>query len=217
MKKIKILVQPRFTYSDGLLSFFPIVKDKIVQGESFCLNFRVTNVSDSFIDKIVLKNIKISSAENHKGIHFFKKEYLVKDLNPGESKLIKISDFGTYLRGLAFLQMDLVSSDGTDVTTFQNNSFKSGEEIECINEFSDFFFITSISEHEQEKSNYWLLFLTVLIVLTTVVIPFTNFIQGQKYKSGLVNFCKDNPDKEVYTTMDKNEFKKCSQILKQYD
>jgi len=214
MSQIKILIQPKFTYSNGPLSFLPLTKNSIVQGEPFCLNFKITNISNIFIDKIAIKNIKIGSAENHRGIHLFTKEYSVKDLNPGESKLIKISDFGTYLRGLALIKLDLVSDDGSDVVVTQSNIFKSGEEVEFVNEFNDFFFITSISEHEQEKSNYWLLFLTVLIVLTTVVIPFANFIQGQKYSSGLVNFCKNNPDKEVYTTLSKNELKKCSQIIK---
>lgn len=211
--KYKVTIEPRFAYASGLLSFFSVQKEKVVQGDTFKLGFKITNIGELPIKNILIKNIKINPADGVVMRHSFKKEFIVDLLNPKDNQTIWVSDFGTDLCGLAYLSLDIQpDKDGDIIETYQVNRFNSDEDKANDNSWVDFFYIKSSGEHTQENNNIVLVFLTLALLILGLAPIFNNVIDAY-FESKAVETCRQGPVGVVTVTRGGVEVD-CSEYLK---
>lgn len=181
-----VSIEPRFVYSNGILSKFKLPKTTLVQGDVFKLGLKITNTGEQPISSFTIKDIEISSAGGQKIFHLFKKEYATGILNPNDEKILWISDFGTDMFGLATINLNITPPTEQHIDTYQINRFNSEEEKHFTDSWTDFFYVKSSHEHIQEQTNNFLLALALATMLVALTPFFSQYIEDRRINE--INF-----------------------------
>ncbi len=151
----------------------PIINNKEygfgIQGKIFDFDIKLTNELNSPSPKFKIVAVKLTAPkdqnfnENFNGVSF-----VVPELNPNQSIIIHVGKYGHFMFGLVNVHI-IVQPDNpsTPIKLLQKNPFTGQYTANSINEWFDFFYIKSLNEHEQEKTNIRMLLLTIVIASLT--------------------------------------------------
>lgn len=182
----------------------------VIQTIPFKCGIKITNIGGSPFKGAEIKNIEIKSGERKDILEPILKQFHIGEVNPDEIATIWFGRIGTYMSGLAYIELTLVP-DQKDVPLkiFQKNKW-TGEllEIKGNSPWLDFFYIKAVDEHTRDKTNSYLGFITFIMAALTIVQVYLAWEQNKyariqsipeeinqaRAKSNAQNFCKDNPD-----------------------
>jgi len=201
--------------------FWWIKNDSVVQTKPFKLGFRFTNIDDKPTKGFTIKDIIFRSAGGQDIVQTIDESFYINALNPCVSTEIWVDELGTYMHGLANINMRLAADDPSDnIETYQKDPFtKKISKYRIINQWLDFLHVTSSAENTQNTNNSLLVFLTYLMTIV-VIANFFLFLKYQikpkideynKNKFEAINYCRNNPDGE-WPKATGGMFK-CSEVL----
>ena len=146
-----------------------------IQAKKFLLELRITNCLDVPSGKFKITSVVISSASGQNiNENFGGKQFIVDTLNPNESKIIKIGETGQFMHGLVDIRLTLQQDDiSNKLILLQKNPFTNEitniTKIIGLNQWIDFLYIKSQSEHRQEISTSWMIKLTWATAILTLI------------------------------------------------
>lgn len=166
---LKIQIEPIISTQKSKV-FWWMKNDSIIQTKPFELNLRITNIGDEPIRGFTIKNIQFRSAGGQNIIHSVDKSFHINTLNPDASTEIRADKFGTYMHGLAQIDIDLVPDDASNtIETYQKDPFTKGvAKYKFSNKWLDFLYVLSKTEDTQNSTNSLLVFLTYLMVIVII-------------------------------------------------
>lgn len=143
-----------------------------VQAETFSFDLKITNMSNEPSPKFNITKIFFESAEGKRlSDDFSGNSFFIDVLNPKESKIVNIGKNGQFLSGLVTAGAFIAPQDsGVKIVFLQKNPCT--QEICKINgenRWLDFFYMKSLSEYGQEKTNRWMMIFTCIIAFFTLV------------------------------------------------
>ena len=171
-----------------LRELFTQESPKVIQAKSFEIGFLIKNIGSAPIKGFSIKNIIWKAeANSQRIIEDFFREFHIDTINPDEEKRIWVGKSGTFSHGLHTIGLTIVPDTQSDrINTFQLNYFtKECIATDSVNKWLDYFYIYTKNEDEQSKSNKLLLWLTIILVITTTIQFFISYryqIQPEIYK-----------------------------------
>lgn len=147
-----------------------------VQAKSFHFGLRISNKSNSPSDSFTISRIIMQSAQGQ-DIHddFDKRSFLVDSINPGEERVIDVGRNGQFMYGLTSVTVTINPSVlGKPIMFLQKNPFTESLTEIGQNRWVDFLYIKGVNEDLQEKTNIWLVRLTWIMVVISILL----FLQG---------------------------------------
>jgi len=162
---------------DSEISIEPIINKKIygfaVQAKKFSFDIKVTNNSIKPSPEFDIIEITLSNSQGQDfSDDFGNRSFFIEKLNPGENKIIKIGKNGQFTYGLVNIEIKAKAKDSTvDIIFLQKSPF-TGETCKCEgkNRWIDFFYIKSLNEYEQERTNIIMIILTFIIAILTIML-----------------------------------------------
>ena len=154
-----------------------------IQEKKFKFAIKFTNKGNSPSGEFTVDKIQIQSAQGQNMVITEEKSFLIQKLNPSEEKVVQIGTYGTHMHGLANITIQIMPSQSNEqIVCHQKSSFT--EEVSYIktNGWIDFIYIKTRSEFQQEKNNSRMFFLSIVILVLTVVQVFNIFYQPSKDK-----------------------------------
>ncbi len=151
------------------------------QAETFSLHLKITNLENVPSAEFNIKNITLHSAEGQSIREDFSKSFYIERLNPEESKIIEIGNYGSYMHGLVNISASVLpTSNAITLNLLQRNPFTKEVTEISKNSWNDFFHVKSSVIHEQQKANKRMIALTIIIGILTLIQLLTIFIKVGK-------------------------------------
>ncbi len=152
----------------NIINFFK--SSDIIQTKIFWLGLSIKNVGNQSLKSATIKNIRWTSPGDQKVFAQISKNFSLNSLNPGEEIKIWIEETGTYAYGVCNIYLDISSDVENEVIkTFQINPFTKEKDFCQNNSWTDFFFIRSKSEYEQNKINFFVFYFAFISTLAAIL------------------------------------------------
>ncbi|MBV9159613.1 MAG: hypothetical protein JO019_03400 [Candidatus Kaiserbacteria bacterium] len=210
-----------------------LIEADLVQTKPFLIGFVFRNRGNTSLIGARITNIVWRSASGQQIFSTINKEFHLEELNLGEQKKIWIEKVGTYVHGLCYISMNVLSDDAQDtIKTYQINPFTRKIDDCEINNWHDFFFIRSKNEYEQSFANLSMIFfagmsvvfavltyrLSVVQTIYTEEASRSDRIQQEQAVQSAVKACKHDPtmqDSGLYDSRNGSPVS-CKAVLEQY-
>lgn len=160
-------LQIEFIHSTKGKIFFG--KKNIVQTKVFKFGVKIKNIGKNPSSSATIKNIVIKSADGKDISETITKTFHVDTINPGKEVEIWVEEMGTYMHGLANIQLIIQPDNNDTIKTFQKNPFTKEVEEDRINAWINFFYIYSKNENSQSVNNTLLIWLTSFMAITMIL------------------------------------------------
>lgn len=182
--------------------------NKIIQTIPFEVGLKITNIDNKPFPGATISSIWIKSASGQNIGEKIDKEFSVPSINPNQSVVVNLGKTGTYMFGLAQIQINLLSAEKDKaIATYQRNQFTGEIQRYQINSWIDFFYIRSIDEYTRDNTNNVLGRITIVMAVMTVAQVYLAWGQFQyakiesipaqinqaRAKEKVREFCKENP------------------------
>jgi len=147
--------------------FFP--NNIPIQNQPFKIGFRVENKGEELLLKCSFENIKIISGDGRSVTTTLEDKLQINNLVSGEMKDVWInSSISTPLYGLASIYLGIASEE--KIVTYQKDRITGDtSKYKMPNKWEEVFYIESILENSQKKTNKILIILTFIMSLLTLI------------------------------------------------